>query len=671
MSRRRTRWAWIAGVVGALCLGFALLVLLWDWNWFRPLAERKAGATLERAVRIGDLDVQGWRRPTLVLSGIEVDNPEGFPGGGRVAAIERLEVTLDPAALLDHRLSLTRLHLERPQLWLLAPADASPNWLFPASSSPDEPPPLQLVLGQLSIAQGQIQFEHPGIKSAFAATVFTQPGARPEEPELHVEASGRYAAQPLRATFVGGSLLSLREVTDPYPVSLDAANGPTRLRLKGSLLDPLHFAGARLSLRFEGADMAALYPLTGVPLPATAPYSVEGQLDVIRRRGGDEIRFSKFSGKVGGSDLSGSLALRTGGPRPHISGEMHSDTVLLADLAGFIGGQPGTEDAEGMSAAQKAKLAKQEASPRVLPDTPINLPKLRGADFDLHYTARRIQSTDTPFDELSAQLRVDDGVLSLRPLSFGVGEGRIATNLLLDGTGERVKVNADADFQRVDFGRILSKTSAYRGAGRIGGRVNLVSQGNTVADLLGAGNGKVRLSMAGGDVSALMVNLAGLDFGNALLSAMGIPSRAELRCMIADLDLKDGLLGTELLLMDTTEAKVIGTGTVNLKTEVLDYQIRTQPKTLNLGSIGAPINIRGTLKNPTARPDAKSLAIRGGAAVALAVVAAPLAALLPTLQLGQGKDADCEALLRQVRGEAAQLPRAPDLPSSEGGDAGR
>ena len=37
------------------------------------------------------------------------------------------------------------------------------------------------------------------------------------------------------------------------------------------------------------------------------------------------------------------------------------------------------------------------------------------------------------------------------------------------------------------------------------------------------GNGEFVLGMAGGDLSALLVDLSGLEFGNAVLSALGMP----------------------------------------------------------------------------------------------------------------------------------------------------
>ena len=670
-TTRLRRFAWWTNELGGVLVLIAALVALvwlWNWNWFRPLIERQASAAIGRTVRVGDFSVHGWRYPTLVLGQIRIDNPKDFPRKSGFGRVDRLEVTFDPRALLDRKLSLTRIHLEKPQFALYAPPGAPPNWVFtlPASEpkDPEAKPPLELVLGALSIAGGQVRFEYPQFKSNFGVIIETAPAKAAAGDELHVRASGTYSGQPLYASFTGGALLSLREPENPYPVLLTVANGATKLRLKGTVLDPVNLGGANLALRFEGADLAQLYPLTGVPLPPTAPYRLTGQFDYLRDAVGPQFRFRRFTGVVGKSDLSGDMAVRLGGPRLKIEANLRSKQVLFADLGGFVGATPGEADTKGQTAAQKQARAEAEARPRVLPDTPINLPKLRGADFDVRYAAQRIESQDTPFDDLQAHLRIDDGVVTLRPISFGVGGGGIAANLLLDGTQEMARVQADADFRNVDFAKVLG-TLKYRGTGRVDGRVALDGRGNTVADLLGSGDGQLRLSMAGGDVSALLINLAGLDFGNALLSVMGIPSRARLRCMVADLDLEDGLVQTETLLLDTTEANVVGTGTVNLRSEELAYRVVTQPKTFNIGSVSAPINVTGTFKQPKVRPDAKSLGLRGGAAVVLGIVGTPLASLLATIQPGTGKDQDCDALLKKVRSEAAKLPKTPKPPATK------
>jgi uncharacterized protein involved in outer membrane biogenesis len=112
--------------------------------------------------------------------------------------------------------------------------------------------------------------------------------------------------------------------------------------------------------------------------------------------------------------------------------------------------------------------------------------------------------------------------------------------------------------------------------------------------------------------------------------------------------MKQGQVDTRTMLVDTTEANIIGSGKINLHDELIDYQLKTEPKHMNIGSIAAPIHIKGKFKDPSIGPDATSLTLRGASALALGALLTPIAALIPTIQLGLGEDNNCVALLKTV-----------------------
>ncbi len=640
----RRRWP-IALAVSALLL--IALVLLWDWNWFRPLVEHEASRATGRTIRLGHFDVHLSRTPQLVLEHIALANPEGFPADSNTAAIDRLAIRIEPWALFDHRVSLTEVEIDHPSGELSPAPDGTPNWKLnpPADQGPPSAHPWKIDVGRLAISDGHIHFLDPKLKSDFLLEVHTQDAPNGGEPSIFVGVNGRYAGQPIDGRFIGGSVLSLRDANDRYPVDLKLANGATRVSLQGSLQQPLQFGGAELKLELAGDDLSNLYPLTGVPLAPTPPYRLSGQLDYE----GGKMRFHDFSGSVGGSDLNGWIQVQRGGVRPYVEADLYSRKVVLADLRGFIGAAPGKTDDTKLSQSQQKEHAQQDASGKLLPDKPLNLPKLRSVDFDVRYKGQRIESESTPLDNLTAHLKIDDGVIALKPLSFGVGQGAIVLNLDLDGNQQPVKVAADIDFHQLDLAHIMDKTSMFKGAGTIGGSARIDTTGDSLAQMLGRGNGDLKLFMSGGDLSALLVDLAGLDFGNSVISALGIPSRAQLRCLVTDFDLKQGVLDTRTFIVDTSEANVTGEGQVDLAQERIDYKLATEPKRFNIGSLRAPILIRGPLKDPSVMPDPVTLAARGGAAVVLGVFLTPLAALLPTIQLGLGKDHNCGALMTTVQ----------------------
>ena len=253
-----------------------------------------------------------------------------------------------------------------------------------------------------------------------------------------------------------------------------------------------------------------------------------------------------------------------------------------------------------------------------------------------------------PFDSFATDMDIVDGRILLHPVSIGVGQGRIAGTVEIEPlNGDQFRTKAEITVQRVDLGRMLRATNMIGGSGLFGGRAVLETTGNSMATMLGNGNGSLQLTMAGGgDLSALLVDLSGLQFGNALLSAIGIPDRDKIECFVADFVLQRGELQTRVLLLDTTSDIISGSGAINLRTETLDYQIRTEAKHFTIGSLPAPISITGSFKNPGALPDITKLAVRGGAAAGLGLLFPP-AAILPTIQFGVGDDHRCGALTRR------------------------
>ena len=246
-------------------------------------------------------------------------------------------------------------------------------------------------------------------------------------------------------------------------------------------------------------------------------------------------------------------------------------------------------------------------------------------------------------------MTLKDGALRLHPISFGVGRGRIVANLAADEiAAHELHVHANADFRQVDVARLMSATHRFGGAGTIGGTAAIEGTGGSLHGILADGNGDLKLFMTGGDLSALLVDLSGLELGNAMVSALGMPKKTPMRCLVADLVLRRGIMDTRTLLLDTVEADVTGKGSINLRDETIDFRLRTRSKHFSIGSLPAPIDITGHLKHPSIGPADKDLAIRGGLAVALGVLMTPLAALLPTIQLGLGKDNDCGALIRNA-----------------------
>ncbi len=637
----RARIGWTVACV--VLLGILLLVVFWNWDWFRPLVEAQASAALGRPVTIAHFDLKPGRQTVAIADGVTIANPPGFAPAQPFATIRRLAVTVDVLAYLHGgQIVVPQIVVDRPVVEADQPEGHPANWLFPALlPKPGRPPSPMPQIGDLQITDGRIHVVDPALKADFAMTVATSPQPEDGERRIHIHAQGTYAGQPVSGSLVGGALLSLRNATQPYPIDLHLANGPTKVSLEGTVKNPMAFAGADLKLTLSGPDMSQLYALTGIPLPKTPPYAVAGNLGY----GDRTITFRDFDGKVGSSDLEGNIKVDTRPARPLVTADLASRRVDLADLGGVIGSQPGRMTTPNLTPQQKAELARAEASPQLLPTKPINLPVLKSADIHLKYDGKSIIGRGVPFDRLNVVLSIDDGRIRLDPVALGVGRGQIAGTIDLTPLDDKqIRLKSNLGVQHVDLAPLLAATGVTHGSGVLGGRAVIDSTGDSVASFAAHGNGSVQLVMSGGgNLSALLVDLSGFELGNSLLSALGVPRKDDIECFVGDWALHEGILSTKTMILDTSDNVVTGSGDVDLRNETLDYRVKTQAKHFSIGTLPAPIAITGKFKDPSIKPEVLPLAARGGIVAALGVLFPP-AALLPTIQFGVGDDPNCAPL---------------------------
>jgi uncharacterized protein involved in outer membrane biogenesis len=633
--------------LGIPVLAIILLVIFWSWDWFIPIVETQASAQLGRRVTLSHLHVHLGRTTRIIADDVVVNNPAGFPSDiPPLARIGHLGIAVDVMAYIHKRIiSIPEIDVSNPTLEAVGLPDGSNNYTLQIKKSPPPkpgaPPSPSPKLGGLTIEDGHLLARIVKLRADFTATIATAAAEgivaqNGQTSEITAKADGTYAGHPITASLVAGAILTVTDRTRPFPLDLHIANGDTHVSLAGTIQDPLAFAGTNLRLVLSGTNMDALYPLSGIPIPSTPAYRISGQLDYVTAT--RRLRFSDLQGIVGNSDIEGTITETPEGAKPDVTMDLASRNVDLGDLGGFIGAKPGR--AAGRPVAEGGGL---------LPTTRISLPKLDAANIHLHYDGHHIEGRSIPLDSLIVTIDIVNGAVDVHPIIFTVGTGRVQGDVALTPeTDSRIKLKSDIHFDRLDVTRMMEATHAFGGAGTVGGLATIDSTGNSIATFLGNGNGGLDLYMSGGDLSALLIDLSGLELGKAVLSALGVPTRTPVDCMIADFTLRNGLVTTRALLVDTGEALITGQGEIDLKAQTIDFQASSHSKNFSIGNLPTPIRVSGTLKHPSIGISIAPLAVRGGLAVALGFLAAPLA-VLPTVELGVGDPHKCGELVDEVK----------------------
>ena len=632
-----------------LALAVVILVVMWDWNWFKGPLERQVSQRTGRSFDIGgDLDVDlGWVS-TIRADRVRFGNA-AWSKQATMATADRVELDLQLTPLLRRHVRIPRLRLARPVLNLEVGPQGTGNWSFGKPGSTD------MQFRRLWIDDGKLAFLDAAKKTDIKVDVDSLAAKGAETPApITVRGGGRWKGNAFSLRGRAESPLALGDADSPYRIDAHATAGATKAHARGTLLDPLRMRDFDLKLALSGNNLDELYPLIGLALPASPPYALDGRLTRdITTGGGDGKNSGKssgervvwhydgFTGKVGDSDLAGKLSVESGGKRPYLRASLSSKRLDFDDLAGFVGAAPQAGGGESTNPELAALAARQKARARVLPDSPYNLGRLRAMDADVRWKARRINAPSLPLDDMDAHLKLEDGVLRLDPLNFGVAGGDIRSVIRMDAREATIRTRAQIRARGLDLAKLMPDVKLAQDAiGRVGGDIAITASGNSIARMLATANGDIGLGMGRGQISNLLMEMAGLDIAEALKFMVTKDRKVPVRCAFGDFAVRDGIMTARALAFDTTDTILIGDGTISLRDESFDLRLKPRPKDRSLFVLRSPLLVSGTFKDPSFRPDLKRVGLRAAIALTLASIAPPLA-LLATIELGPGEDSSC------------------------------
>lgn len=668
--RGRPVWVKALVVLLAIVVLLALLLVFFPWDTLRGPVNRYVSERTGRHFAITrKLDVKLGRTTRILADGIEFANPDWAKDPYLVRA-ESGEIDIRLWPLIAHRqIVLPRIALRKPQLGLQVETDGRRSWALGRDTGDKRNVP---DIGALEVDEGSMHFiaseHHADIQTDFAIDATRQSSG--DAMPLRFNARGTWQKESFTARGRTGNVLYLSApLQQPFPIEIDASAGATHLVAQGSIASLATLDGANATVDLQGRNLAELYKLLGVVLPDTPRYAVRGK--VLKQ--GEVWHVQDIRGKLGSTDIAGLLSFDREKKVPHLMGELKSQLLDFNDLAPIVGleDKPRGPKVEKVADAQvkaetgnpraKAKKPPRDPNHKVLPDKPIDLARLKAMNAEVNYTAAKITNVKhLPLDRGAVRVRLDDGVLTLDPLDLGFAGGSLRGRLRIDGHSNPAVVETKLAARGLQLQKLIRDAEITKTSfGRIYGDIDLKGRGNSAAKMLGSSSGNVALIMGQGQISNLLLELVGLDAREILKFLVGGDKDVRVRCGATSFDVKDGLMTSRAVVLDTTDTIIYGKGTANFGNEQLDLWLYPYPKDKSILSLRSPINIGGTFGAPKISPDKKSLLERGAAAVALGAIN-PLLALAATIEPGPGEDAPCGAILKEAANPKSDLRGATD-----------
>ena len=627
-----------AGATLVLIALIVVFLMLFDWNWLRGSIGRWASATYDREIVLqGDLDVKlfSWT-PSAHVRRLRVGGPD-WATEKDTLIIEDALASVRVLPLLSGRVEMPLVQITRPEVVLIVTPDGRKSWVL-NPDKPDTGPTRLPPINRLVIRDGTVSLNEQRRKIRLEATVNAREGSD-ETAGFHLDGRGTINGTPLTLTVRGGPFINIKR-DRPYGFKAELSGVGSRLVADGSITRPFDLGQFNATLSLQGRDMADLYLLTGITTPNTPPYRLSGKLT----RDDNVFTFNDFSGRVGSSDLSGDLKVYKAGDRRRVEAELYSRLLDIDDLAAVLGGTPRVT-------ASGDTVMTSGIPGRLLPDAPLNVERLRVMDGTLTYRAARVKRNELDVRRVNLGAELKAGILNLDPVSFDFNRGE------LDGAA-RINANGKVPYSTADFrlrgypleSIIPARNGVSTVTGRAIGRAKLEGPGASIHDFAARSRGTLSLVVPQGQMRAAFAELLGINVTAGLGKLLsGDTGTSEIRCAVADFTVSGGTATARTFVIDTTPVLAKGSGTINLGAETMNLRIDGETKSPRLIRLWSPINITGPLTAPKIGIDKAAIVGQVGLGTVLGALINPLVALLPFVDPGLAKDANCGALISSAR----------------------
>lgn len=557
--------------LGGLVILLTLLLASFPWGMLKGVIEDRMTERFGRPVTIRAMErVDRFGFATSVtLRDVRVPGP-AWAGPQDLARVARMEIGFNALSLLTGRLALGQVSIEGARLWLVRAKDGRASWRGSERRGGSGGGGLDALTVRDSRLVYRDQKQGRNLDLAVASDARTG---------LRMQGSGDVRGTRVHVA-IRAPVISDRR-TGSWPFDARIAGTGLTMHAKGTMAAPLDADHMTLDVTAQARDLKLIDAVIEAGLFRTQPVILSAHV----RREPDRWLIDRLDGRIGRSDLSGKLTVDKSGERTTIEGTFRSRQLDFDDFS--------SDEGLARGAAKKRAIG-----PRVVPDTKVNLAKIGRTDGRIAFHVGRIVSRHGPssLTKMAGTLVLDHRVLTVAPLTIGMRQGRITGRAVVD-QGD----NGPLPMVRLDLRLVDSSIPALGGGGgsvtgRVDGRAVLAGRGSTLREAVGRSSGRIAIAARYGELPAKIAQALGFDAGGALLA--GRNDRAVLRCVVAAFAIRDGIGRAGPFVVDTSESRLDGTGTLTFPGETLAIQLTGAPKHHAVLRLPGSATMTGTISEP-------------------------------------------------------------------------
>ena len=351
-----------------------------------------------------------------------------------------------------------------------------------------------------------------------------------------------------------------------------------------------------LTLQAHASSLNKYSSLLGVDLADRGPVEIRSKLTT----GKDGYRLTNIDSRLGVNDFSGSLVFNTAEKIPRIRASLISRRLDLEKL--IIKEDPEPEEMTKDSAT--AFTSNNPESESVTP-IPINLEWMNSLNAELDLIIDHMVLKEYSAYENKFSMRLEGGNLKVSRQTSKVGSGNFDWSMEIahDETPTRYHFKGDAD--NVELAELLTLPPGVIEEGLTSGTVLLVSEGDTLEELLANLHGGILISMGPAGIYDAGLSLVSGAFLSGILRGVSTTDEQGFTgydCGIFGVAFKNGVATIDnSMTLQSKRFNVTANGAIDLRKRTVKLHIRPRAKKgfgWSVSALTGGFQISGDLASP-------------------------------------------------------------------------
>jgi len=402
--------------------------------------------------------------------------------------------------------------------------------------------------------------------------------------ELHLD--GSIADEVIKINFKTNHLKEFFDEVEELDVNLEAHVAGSDITTKGTLDLPVKTKQFRLDISLKGEDLEKLNRIIDSELPPFNNYSLTGKISANEK--GFVIKAEDAT--IGDTHFNTVIVVDTSSFKPFWSINLNSRQLQMKDFE-FVDVKGENLNAETIKASlQKNSEQPGEEAGRNLKQI-VDNPKMH---FDLNLNIENVMVGESAFGSSIIKLKLRDKTLILEDAEINVPGGKIKSSAVFNIENKEVQGALKLDIDKFDYGAVARYFShGSKQGGVISAKIDLKLGGKDFSRLFDHATGKLDVALWPRNTQTQVFDMWASNLFLLLLPEIR-KKESKVNCLVALMDLEDGIMKEDFFGMDTTKVWMLGNINVIFAEEQVELSLYPRSKTARIFAVQAPIRAEGS-----------------------------------------------------------------------------